>query len=95
MSDAQQHIAAIRAAPRWTGGAPVNLQAAALDAMEWLLMIRRRNDSGLWPLGDPDSRRRLDGCIDALREQMLEHLRPEPDGYLTHGIPAPKGGSDA
>lgn len=49
---------------------PIN--AAARDALEWLLMIRRRNDSGLWPLGDPDSRLRLDGCIDALREQLLK-----------------------
>ena len=58
-------------APEWTNGMPANLNAAARDALEWLLMIRRRNDSGLWPLGYPDSRRRLDGCIDALREQIL------------------------
>lgn len=59
-------------APEWTNGMPANLNAAARDALEWLLLIRRRNDSGLWPLGYPDSRRRLDCCIDALREQILK-----------------------
>lgn len=58
-------------APEWTSGMPANLNAAARDALEWLLLIRRCNDSGRWPFGDPDSRRRLDGCIDALREQLL------------------------
>ena len=84
-------------APEWTNGMPANLQAAARDAMEWLLLIRRLNDAGRWRFSEPDSRRRLDGCIDALRKQMLgkEPLRPEPDGYLTNGIPAPKGGSES
>lgn len=58
-------------APEWENGMPANLNAAARDALEWLLLIRRCNDSGRWRFGEPDSRSKLDGCIDALRELLL------------------------
>lgn len=63
-------------APRWTDGMPVNLPAAARDAMEWLLLIRSLHDAGRWPFSEPDSRRKLDGCIDALREHLLGKAMP-------------------
>lgn len=66
-------------APEWTNGMPANLNAAARDALEWLLLIRRLNDADRWRFGKPDSRRRLDGLIDALREQLRTAPTP-PDG---------------
>lgn len=66
-------------AAEWKDGEPINLQAAARDAMEWLLLIQTLNDAGRWRFSDPGSRRKLDGCIDALREQLLPGATP-PDG---------------
>jgi len=53
-------------APEWDGGEPVNLQAAARDADEWLALIQRLNDAGRWLFSQPDSRSKLDGCRAAL-----------------------------
>jgi hypothetical protein len=57
-------------APRWVDGAPENLLAAALDALEWLELIKRLNDAGRWPFSQRDSRKKLDRCIAALREHI-------------------------
>lgn len=57
-------------APEWENGMPANLNAAARDAMEWLLLIQGLNDAGRWRFSEPDSRDKLDACIDALRKQL-------------------------
>lgn len=57
-------------APRWVDGEPADLQAAALDALEWLELIKRLNDAGRWKFSERDSRKKLDRCIALLREHI-------------------------
>lgn len=49
----------------WRDGVPVNLEAAAADALAWLWWIR---DYHL--LSGSEMRERLDACIAALEEQF-------------------------
>jgi hypothetical protein len=54
--------------PAWADGAPANLHAAALDALEWLLLIERLHLLGRWKFSEPDSLDKLRGCIASLKE---------------------------
>ena len=56
--------------PGWVDGNPVNLEAAAADALEWLLLVERLVDGGRWQLGLPGSRDKLRGC----REHLVRLL---------------------
>jgi hypothetical protein len=58
--------------PQWISGLPANLNAAARDALEWLELIKRLNDAGRWPFSEPDSRAKLDACIDQLKRRITE-----------------------
>jgi len=39
-----------RSEPAWVDGEPSNLEAAADDALEWLILVERLVDSGEWRL---------------------------------------------
>jgi hypothetical protein len=57
-------------APEWVDGIPANLEAAAADALEWLLLVERCVDRGVWSFSQPDSRNKL-RCARMSLQQML------------------------
>lgn len=56
--------------PVWTSGQPQNLEAAAFDALEWLLWLKRTN-----ALLTRQDIRRLDGAISCLGKFLPDDTR--------------------
>jgi hypothetical protein len=57
-------------------GVPVNLPAAALDALEWLEWLRQYAEKHL-VFSQPDSQKRLEKATRTLRKHLKPHLPHE------------------
>lgn len=66
-----------REVPEWNNGGPINLTAAALDSLEWLLLMRRllaseSSAAGMSEQLRRDAIERLDRCIASLKHYTGE-----------------------
>ncbi len=64
--------------PQWKDGDPVNLEAAAHDAMVWLVLVRERFATSGLVRGN---KAELDGCIAALERLTPPTTPPEAPGH--------------